>query len=277
MFDCRFAVLAVVLALGMRPPPLGAQTSPNIEKLAALTAKRVAKTHAQHVLIAALKGCLLNTGVCAALDAALHTTLKNAISSVDLVSREKVVGLLKNHGLLDFDCYDNHALRAVTSEAGAEVLIAEDLRWKPDAYELITQVFDAQGNELHQFKVIIPRSAPDSDELPLILKDPETGASLVIPKRKEPHSRYFPSCEECPIPRYASVAREKGLQGMVTMLATITERGVPDHIVVLEAFDDSVTTETLKTIKGWRFKPGLGPDGKPFAVRITIEVTYHLR
>ena len=278
MFDRGFVLLAVVLALGTLSLPLGAQTSPNIEKLAVLTAERVAKTHAQHVLTAALQGCLLNTQVCEELDAALHTALKKVVSNAELVSRQQAVSVLKMHGSLALDAYNDLALQAVTLKAGAEVLITEDLRWKPDAYELITQVFDAaHGKELREFKVSVSRSVPDSDDLPVIFKDAESGTSLVIPKRKESHPRYFASCEKCPDPAYTPEAGAKGLQGMVAMLVTVTEQGVADHIVVVKSFDDAIARQAVETVQSWKFKPVFGPDGKPFAVRMTIEVNYRLR
>ncbi|PYU30903.1 MAG: hypothetical protein DMG28_17095 [Acidobacteria bacterium] len=277
MLHRGFVLLAAGLAVATPSLPLGAQASPNIEKLAALTAERVAKTHAQHVLTTTLQGCLLNTQVCAVLDAALLTALERVASSAQLVSREQAASLLKKHGFLALDAYNDLALRVVAAEAGAEVLVTEDLRWKPDAYELMTRVFDAaHGKELREFKVSVARSAPDSDDQPVIFKDVESGASLFIPKRKESHPRYFPACEKCPAPAYTPEARTRGLQGMVTMLVTITEQGVADHIVVVKSFDDAITRQAVKTVQGWKFKPAIGPDGKPFAVRLPIEVAFRL-
>ncbi len=282
MFHRGFVLLAVVLALAAPSLPLSAQTSPNIEKLAVLTAERVAKTHTRHVLTAPLQGCLLNPQVCEELDAALHTALKKVVSSAELMTREKAATLLKKHGLLALDAYNDLALRAVTPAAGADVLVTENLRWKPDAYELITQVFDAaHGEELREFKVSVSRSASDSDDLPMIFKDLESGASLVIPKRipkrKESHPRYFPSCEKCPGPTYTPEERARGLEGMVAMLVTITEQGVAEHIVVVKSFDDAISRQAVKAVQGWKFKPAIGPDGKAFAIRQTIEVTFILR
>ncbi|PYU18183.1 MAG: hypothetical protein DMG32_26525, partial [Acidobacteria bacterium] len=100
MLHRGFVLLAAGLAVATPSLPLGAQASPNIEKLAALTAERVAKTHAQHVLTTTLQGCLLNTQVCAVLDAALLTALERVASSAQLVSREQAASLLKKHGFL---------------------------------------------------------------------------------------------------------------------------------------------------------------------------------
>ena len=60
------------------------------------------------------------------------------------------------------------------------------------------------------------------------------------------------------------------------LLVTVTEQGKAESIVVLSGFDDGINRRTVEQIKTWTFKPAIGPDGKPFAVRVPVEMTYRL-
>jgi hypothetical protein len=33
----------------------------------------------------------------------------------------------------------------------------------------------------------------------------------------------------------------------------------------------------VEAVQGWQFKPAIGKDGKPFATRVPIEVTFRMR
>jgi TonB family protein len=261
--------------LSLRPPSkLGRSwiKPRRIEKLAALTAERVAKTHAQHVLMAALQGCLLNMRVCAELDTPLHAEFSKVIAAAEFVSTGEAANLVRKHRFLALDAYNDLALRVVAPRVGVEVLVTEDLRWKPDAYELTTHVFDAaHGKEHGELKVTVARSAPESDDVPMIFKDPESGVSLVTSKRKQSDFRYLPSCAKRPAPAYPH-----GLQGEVVMLVTVTEQSGAEHIMVVKSFDDAITRQAVKAVQGWKFKAAIGPDGKPFAVRVPIEEPFVL-
>jgi TonB family protein len=82
---------------------------------------------------------------------------------------------------------------------------------------------------------------------------------------------------KCPEPEYTDEARRKGLEGVIAFLVTISDQGVAEQISLIKTFDASLTANAVQTIHGWRFKPAIGPDGKPFAVRVPVEVSYRLR
>ena len=267
--DRVFFLLAVVFALALSSSRSRAQTSPNTEKLAADTAELVAEANARRVLTAPLQGCLLDMKVCTTLDATFRSNLKQVIPSNEWITRETIASSLKNHGLLPLDAYSGLALRAVASEAGAELLVTEDLRRNSaNALELVMQIFDAaHRKELGEFKVSF--SLSDADDRPMVFKDPESGVSLVIDKGN-PHWPEFVSCLVCP-PVYLPERRDTAIHGLVDMLATVTERGTVDQIAVVKTFDEGITSELLKKIQGWRFRPAIDREGKPFAVRTHIQ------
>ena len=273
--DRVFFLLAFVFALGLSSSSPRAQTSPNTEKLAVDTAELVAKTNVRRVLTAPLQGCLLDMQVCTKLDVALHSNLKQVIPNTEWITPDKVASSLKNHGLLPLDAYSELALRAVASESGAELLVTEDLRRNSaNALELVMQTFDAaHAKELGEFKLSF--SLSDADGRPMVFKDPESGVSLVIDKGN-PYWGEFVSCLMCP-PVYLPDRRDTAIHGLVDVLVTVTERGAVDQIVVVKTFDEAITSELLRKLQGWRFRPAVDHEGHPFAVRthIQAEVTLY--
>jgi hypothetical protein len=265
----RSVSAVIVFATCLLSRPAGAQLPPDTEKLASDTAELVAKANVQRVLAAPLQGCLLDMQACTAFDTALHSKLKNVILGTGWIAREKVPSLLKNHGLLPLDAYSGLGLRAVASEAGAELLVTEDLRRNSaNALELVMQIFDAaHRKELGEFKASF--SLSDADDRPMVFKDPETGVSLVIDKGN-PYWREFISCLMCP-PVYLPDRRDTAIHGLVDVLVTVTERGAVDQIVVVKTFDEGITSELLRKLQGWKFRPAVDREGKPFAVRTHIQ------
>jgi TonB family protein len=64
------------------------------------------------------------------------------------------------------------------------------------------------------------------------------------------------------------------VQGVVTIGAVITSKGVPDDVKVVKSLEKDVDRCALDAVKQWRFAPAK-KDGKPVAVHITIEIEFH--
>ena len=62
----------------------------------------------------------------------------------------------------------------------------------------------------------------------------------------------------------------------VEMIAIITQDGRATDIHVAKGLGRGLDEKAIEAVRTWRFRPALGPDGKPAAVRQTIEVTFHL-
>jgi TonB family protein len=88
------------------------------------------------------------------------------------------------------------------------------------------------------------------------------------------HGVGFPMCAYCPPPNYTREGIEKKIQGIVLLEVIITADGDASAVKVLRGLERSLDQRAVETVRGWRFKPALGPDGKAVAVRSAIEVTY---
>jgi TonB family protein len=86
----------------------------------------------------------------------------------------------------------------------------------------------------------------------------------------------FPACLYCPTAQFSDEAVKAKYQGVVDLIATITPEGKAIDIRVVKGLGMGLDEKAIEAVRTWRFKPALGPDGRPASVRQTIEVTFHL-
>lgn len=85
-----------------------------------------------------------------------------------------------------------------------------------------------------------------------------------------------PACLYCPQPQFSDEAVKAKYQGTVLLVAIITADGRATDIRVAKGLGLGLDEKAVEAVRTWRFRPALGPDGKPSSVRQTIEVTFHL-
>jgi TonB family protein len=252
---------------------------PEVEILATRTAGRVAKSHAKQVFIGMRQGCILDSQLCENLDSTLRALLGAAVPGIQFSTREDVVSLLKSRGFFSIDAYQDSAIRAVASSLRVEVLVIDNLIWKGANYELSSKIIDvSKDKELDIFTVKISRPATPNEEEPVFFREGGSGPFLFIERRNSNHFPPFryPACDKCPDPKYPAEARHKGLEGTIVLLVTVSEQGMAEQISLIKSFDSDLTASALQAVQSWRFKPAIGLDGKPIAVRVPIEVTFRL-
>jgi TonB family protein len=258
---------------------LHAQASPEIEKLAGDVSERLVGTSARRILITHEKTCLLDERTCDAFDEVFRLKMAILVPDMEFISRKDLLGQLKKDGLISVDAYFEKVLEVESPKTGAELLITESLHSTPESCELVIAVIHpAEGQKLADFKATATLASLSPEAEPIALKDPETGISMIVPTGNQHNSPLFrpPTCKKCPQPPYPPKASEQGIRGSVTLIATISEAGTVEDISVLEGSDQSLIFQAIKTVKDWQFKPAIGIDGKPFATRSLIEVTYKL-
>ena len=260
--------------------PVSGQTPAEIQTIANRTAERVAKTHQLHIFVAGLQECQMDAAVCALFDASVRSGIEKIIPSVRFIKRESVINILEGRGFIALDAYFPDVLKAVATSAGADILVTDSLQWQSDGYELTSEVYDAvQGKKLEQFRTMVPRPVPDSGGEPLVFKDPESGASVIIPRGKQPRTPLveYPSCEKCPDAPYTPEARTNRIQGRVLLLLTVTEQGTTQQIGIIDGLGEGLSEQAMEAVQNWHFKPARGKDGKPFATRMPVEVSFRLQ
>jgi TonB family protein len=268
----RIAVLVNLLMLGAAPFDLGPQGHQGFESLAEHTARIVSKSNTQQILIAQREGCLLDQPTCKESKSALRSELVRTIPSAQFISSDATLSQVKKSGLLPIDAYNNQILLALASETGATTLVTENLQWKGDHYELSNHVYDAStGKSLGGFAVKVAPSISGYD--PLVFRDPESGVSLIVPKRKTSGFRVFryPQCEKCPPPVYLAT-RAQMIDEEVSLRVTVTDQGEVQQIVVLSAPNKAANDASVAAVSKWHFKPAIDSDGKSFVARTDISL-----
>lgn len=86
-----------------------------------------------------------------------------------------------------------------------------------------------------------------------------------------------PVCVYCPNPQYTDKAFREKVHGTVTLSVVVGTNGRADDVRVIKSLEKGLDQVSIDTIrKVWRFKPALGPDGKPSAVETSVEMGFHL-
>ena len=79
-------------------------------------------------------------------------------------------------------------------------------------------------------------------------------------------------------PEYTPEAKAAKIQGTVLLVAVVLEDGTVDGVTVSRSLDTKygLDGQAIKAARQWMFSPGM-KDGKPVAVKITIELAFTLR
>lgn len=85
-----------------------------------------------------------------------------------------------------------------------------------------------------------------------------------------------PRCAYCPNPSYSEEARAAKLQGSVILRVVVSATGQVANAVVVRGPGHGLDQKALEAVQGWRFTPAAGPDGKPVACMVNIEVVFRI-
>jgi periplasmic protein TonB len=78
-----------------------------------------------------------------------------------------------------------------------------------------------------------------------------------------------------PDPEYSEEARKAKFQGTCVLWLIVGPDGKPREIKVARTVGLGLDEKAMEAVKNWRFEPAM-KDGKPVAVQINVEVTFHL-
>ena len=85
-----------------------------------------------------------------------------------------------------------------------------------------------------------------------------------------------PACVYCPQPPFSDEAVKAKYQGTVTLAIVVQPDGRATDIHVVRGVGLGLDEKAAETLRTWRFNPAVGPNGKPAAVRMIVEVAFHL-
>ncbi len=85
-----------------------------------------------------------------------------------------------------------------------------------------------------------------------------------------------PACIYCPDPEYSDEARKAKYQGTVVLDVIVTVDGRVLDPRVVKGPGLGLEEKALAAVRNWKLRPAMGPNGKPVACRVTIEVGFRL-
>ena len=85
-----------------------------------------------------------------------------------------------------------------------------------------------------------------------------------------------PVCIYCPRADYSEEARKARYQGTVLVEITILPDGRVTDCRVVKGMGMGLDEKALQAVRQWRFKPVIGPGGKPVTVDVSVEINFHL-
>jgi TonB family protein len=83
-----------------------------------------------------------------------------------------------------------------------------------------------------------------------------------------------PLCVECPNQSYSDEARAAKVSGTVLLHLIVTEEGHATNIQVKRSLGHGLDQNAVEAVRNWRFKPAVGPEGKPVPVWIDMHVDF---
>jgi TonB family protein len=98
-----------------------------------------------------------------------------------------------------------------------------------------------------------------------------------VPKRNPaPNCIPVPHVVSSPPPTYSEEARKAKIEGSVIVGLVVDEKGNPTNLRVISGLGMGLNEKAIEAVRGWKFEPALGKDGKPVAAKIFAEVSFHL-
>jgi TonB family protein len=85
-----------------------------------------------------------------------------------------------------------------------------------------------------------------------------------------------PSCLYCQYAAFTEEATAAKTQGVVLLMTEITKDGDAGRISVVHGLPCGLNQTAIAAVSHWKFKPALGPDGKPATTKVPIEVEFRL-
>jgi TonB family protein len=108
------------------------------------------------------------------------------------------------------------------------------------------------------------------------------GATLGVLKPACTEKNPAPNCisvahvVSSPPPTYSEEARKAKIEGSVILSLIVDEKGNPTNFRVISGLSMGLNEKAIEAVRGWKFEPAFGKDGKPVAAKIAVEVDFHV-
>jgi TonB family protein len=202
----------------------------------------------------------------------------------EVIDRATLTGTAPEYRTSPEDLADPNAAKCYGIRPDAAVIVLGTIDNLPDRVvlwirveRLHAKIFDRRINLplTPERRELLSEPRPVSEKLVWVSPDhpPIPNAAPVSAGTK---NYGYPACVYCPQAQYSDVASTAKIQGAVEVDVVISADGFPASIAIVKGLPCGLSQRAIEAVKQWRFRPALGPDGKPAPVLQRIQVTFHL-
>ncbi|SRR6266567_1223324 len=200
------------------------------------------------------------------------SNLTKQTKGFEVLNRITVQKLLDTASISSGDIEKPETLSKIASTTGADAILFGVITFEKALISLDLSLREASsGKELHRVQYQEHKS-------------PDFEGSFPATSDTSGHIFYFagldgvsvPKCIYCPQPSYSSGARERKVTGALLISAHVTERGAVDDSRIVRSLDPDLDEAALRIVKTWKLQPTKDSNGSLVALRVPIEVTFHL-
>jgi TonB family protein len=272
----RMVMMVTLLVAGIpahaqgAPPPIDSA----ISGLAARVAEILRKAHAKKIIVAELQGPDGQSHpVGKYLADRLSESLQKDFPGLEVIDRSQQAANASDDPDFGSPSKVMEKTRAWARALGAHFVIMGSFAKYPQGIGVSLSA--SPCSESSSLLEVSNGLVPITDEIAALSSDTIPSPKNGIP-RGGTCGTTIPTCVHCPTPAYSDQARAAKFQGAIVLEAVVNANGQIGQIKVLKGVGLGLDENAIKTVKKWKLKPALGPDGHPVAVLAPIEVTFRL-
>ncbi|MGC1484354.1 MAG: energy transducer TonB [Candidatus Acidiferrum sp.] len=263
---------ALVLATDLQAQTPSHSIDPAVSEIAARIAQPLQESHAKKVIVADLTGPDGQPHpVGKWLADQLSESLARNFPALKVIARPADQAISKNAHVTDSPSAAQQSAKDWAHHLGAKVVVTGSFARTANGIAISLAASHPSGSAyiLGEATGIVPIT----DEITSLSPEPIPAQGSGSP-RAGVGGYSVPVCIDCPPPELTHEARAAKAQGAVVLQVTITTDGRATNISVRKSPGVALAASAVKAVSTWRFKPAIGPDGKPAAVICPIEVTF---
>ena len=163
------------------------------------------------------------------------------------------------------------SLRDIAKRGNLDVVLTGTIEKSEDSYDVQVKAIQASDGAILAAQRVSFRRSDFTDSL----SEPFTPtADYLVLKSFGPGVKP-PACVRCPQPPYNDYARQEKISGTSLFDIMVSTEGRAVRIHPKRLIGYGLDEEAYEVIKRWQFKPA-EKDGRPVAVVVEVEVTFHL-
>lgn len=211
----------------------------------------------------------------------LQSALEAHAKGFTVISADAVRQTMEKEKISNKALTDTGTNRCLASDSGADVALIGAIQPSGNKLTLSLSAYPVtKGKSFFEDSVNFapPPGLAGEKETPVqqSAKSASPASAAGIPEAGEAGYKP-PACLYCPTPRFTDDGFSARVNGSVVLDTIIGADGRASSIDVVDGLPCGMTQSALETVKDtWRFKPAIGPDGRPTAIHTLVEVEFNV-